>query len=248
MSFPFGSIPFPIDPDDPEIKAALLRQKQAAEDAEIESLEFKEDFAKWLKNATKDELQLFSTIFASLVRSPDMVKLYYGVINGACTIRYDTCPMCGDEHAKELHQGIEDELKKAAAEDQPSLVDIKSLKEYVEKERVRGMPGMGQLTFAEQRVIDFDFDPNDVSNEELEVIRSLANVPPQTPLSDDIQKRADEWKLDDAWDDSTPGRKIFRGWICLRCHIHFFPSIQDRMLTANDVTGCPGCLEKTKWG
>jgi hypothetical protein len=270
--FPFGFMP---DPEDPDVQAALLRQKQAEEDMQIKNLEWKDNFAKFLKRLSQDEVEVLSNVFYHLTRQPDAAHFYLGLIHAVGTLKYDTCPMCAEDHAEDLHKDVEEELKRAVAED-PFLggakvdlgpVVLTELETTVDQmsgepptfgelspevanqtfEHQPDIPAQGQLTLVEQKVVDFEFDNENPDQETVEAIRKVAYVPPPDPIPGDMVALMNFWGLDDAW-EGDESSKTFKGYLCTRCKRHTFASIQDRMLRANDTTGCPGCLEKEKWG
>lgn len=269
--FPFG-MPFPINPDDPEVQAAILRQKQAAENAEIKTLEWKDRFARLLKTASREELSLLSDIFASLVRSPDMANFYLGLLNASMTHRFDTCPMCGEDHAQELHQGMEDLLKEAAPSEgllpviketneswltkdyDTSSIVVTELETTVDQ--MSNQPPVlmeflpGAFDKAEQEVRALNYDFRDPTKEQLAAISKLAGEAPPRPLPQHMEEMALQYGIEDAWEQlAGDGKEIlkFVGWQCNNCG-KIYSSLQDRMMKPPGIEGCDGCIHKVKWG
>lgn len=263
--FMMGGFPFPIDPEDPDIKAALLRQKEAAENAEIKSLEWKDKFATLLKTAPRDHLEVLSDLFTSLVRSPEMANFYLGLVNASMTHRFDTCPMCAEDHAQELHQGMEDMLKEAAPSEHwlPEGTDSSSIivgELETTVDQMSSQPPV-QLVLpvtprdqAEVEVRALDYDFREPTKEQLAAISSLAGEAPERPLPQHMEEMALQYGVEDAWEEqpgSTDkpfgGDLKFVGWQCNNCG-KIYPSLQDRMMQPPGIEGCDGCIHKSKWG
>lgn len=258
--FSFG-MPFPIDPDDPDVQAAIVRQQRAAENAEIKSLEWKDKFATLLKTAPRDHLEILSDVFASLVRAPDMANFYLGLINASMTHRFDTCPMCAEDHAHELHQGMEDMLKEAAPSERStkwlpdgadtSSVVLSELETTVDqmsaKPPVQMILPATPRDQAEQEVRDLNYDYRNPTSEQLAAISRLAGEVPERPLPQHMEEMALQYGVEDAWEQVSDTVLKFVGWQCNNCGKRY-PSLQDRMMKPPGIEGCDGCIQKVKWG
>jgi hypothetical protein len=245
MSDPFQVGPFGFDPNDPDFQAAMARRKEQRDEMEIKSLVFKEKFTGLLKNAPREHMEVLSEIFVSLVATPKMANYYYGLVHASMMMRFDTCPMCGEDHAKEMHDGFEKELKRAAGESEGQLV--------MTTNQMTELPPtlfeISGLSEAAARVAALDYDFRNPDSEELEAIRSLAGQAPPRPLPQHMEEMALQYGVEDAWKQPEDGSEVleFVGWQCNNCDM-IYQSLQDRMLNEPGLGGCTGCIEKTKWG
>lgn len=252
MNMPFGGFNF-IDPDDPEVKAAIVRQTEEAKTQQIKGTLMKQTLTDMMKNLSQDELTCLGSIFGSIANGHADANFFLGLVNGSLALRFETCPICSKNHKLEVHHEIERALKEAAAErddeSKPNEFPVVNLTEEI---KAMGRPRQLELAFDEasqayERVVNFDYDLENPTELEMNVIQGLAQLTPEMPLSDRIKTMAEQYNLDDAWEDLDLGGKRFLGWVCLNCK-KMYPSIQDRAMKPADKAGCPGCVNKEKWG
>lgn len=250
MNFQMG-FPFPIDPDNPEVQAALLRQKQESDDAEVKSLEFKEAFGKLLLKLDKTELNVLGNIFASCAADPRRAMLYFGVLNGISLVKFDTCPMCGEDHTEEMHKKMDEGLKELTGDGrnyEPKTFIVPAGSNEGQLVEQGELP-IAVETAVQKRVYMLDYNFREPTEEELDEIRKLAWVPPERPLPVHMEEMALQYGVEDAWSESEdrPGQLHFEGWQCNNCGKKY-PSLQDRMMKPPGIEGCDGCIHKEKWG
>lgn len=258
--FPFGFMP---DPEDPNVQAALLRQKQAEEDMQIKNLEWKDNFAKFLKGLPQDEVEVLSNVFYHLTRQPAAAQFYLGLVHAVGTLKYDTCPMCAEDHAAEIHNRFDEGLKKLTGEGEPAyqsgtFVVPPGSDEGRLETTVDQMAGEQKLPLvfmkdefkqAEEEVRALNYDFRMPTTAQMAAIMTLANEAPPRPLPQHMEEMALQYGVEDAWEQPADGEEVvkFVGWQCNNCGM-MYPSLQDRMLKEPGLAGCTGCVQKTKWG
>lgn len=238
------------EPSPEQIEAA-----QKAHDREVQHNEMiSRDLSRVFKTLDADGLYALRSLVGLAAQVPARGIYYEGVMAGILHVTHGRCLHCSMDHPDDFAHGVEslEKLANGGGPDRETLIEdnvdgtpslFAQVEDVIDKDAVEAYDVrmlVGDFIFAKGGA----YNPPNV----LAVISELAGVAPRLPLDSTTQEYAEQWQVDDLWEQNEGEPDKFLGWVCTRCKSQRWPSLQDRMLSPKGIEGCGGCQQKAKWG
>lgn len=215
-------LPFPFGGDPEEM---MRRMQEQADRKDMQVDDYRHGTARFVDGLTEEQLAALREMLHVIVTNSDPTSrtvpaFYEGVVSGLLHAKFKICLGCDHNHDKVMAEQLQntENLAPNPAAQEDWLDGSKGSPEPMDG----GDP----------------FKPVGLGNVDLQIgdegVLSVTQV-----------ENMLKYNLDDVRDSDDGDCLVY--FKCVNCGKQY-PTIEDRMLRPPDKSGCPGCVQKEKWG